>query len=115
MMNLFATLYCDEDVNPLIAKLLLAQGFSALTTVNQRMLQKSGREQLTYANAIGCCILTHNRVDFENLHTQFVVAGQTHAGILIATRRTPYELAARIARLLNRLTGEEIQNQLLYI
>jgi len=40
---------------------------------------------------------------------------QPHAGILIAKRRNPYQIAERVAILLDTLTADEISNQLLYI
>ncbi len=38
-----------------------------------------------------------------------------HAGIVIATRRHPHEVARRLFALLNTLTSDEMQGQLLYI
>jgi hypothetical protein len=40
-VSIFAKVYLDENVDVLIAKLLLARGFEATTTLEQRMLGKS--------------------------------------------------------------------------
>ncbi|MGI2904698.1 hypothetical protein [Tolypothrix sp. VBCCA 56010] len=45
----------------------------------------------------------------------YLINSQPHAGILIAKRRSSYEIAERIAILLDSLTADEIANQLLYI
>jgi len=79
------------------------------------MLGEADQKQLAFAGSIERCILTHNRLDFEELHTDYVVNSQTHAGILIAKRRNVYEIAERAAILLDTLTADEIANQLLYI
>jgi hypothetical protein len=42
-------------------------------------------------------------------------AGQSHAGIVIARRRLPGDLAARIGRTLSQLTVEDLKNQLFYV
>ena len=45
----------------------------------------------------------------------YLESGRDHAGIIVATRRAPHELAGRIVMLLSTLTADEIRNQLLYI
>jgi len=59
--------------------------------------------------------LIHNRVDFEALAQEHRAAGQSHAGIVIAVRRPPYELAKRILVVLNAVTADEMHNQMRYI
>lgn len=60
-------------------------------------------------------ILTHNRVDFQALHQAYIAAGLEHAGIMVSVRHRPYELTQRLLRLLNRLTSDELRNQIIYI
>jgi len=114
-MTLFARIYLDEDVDILVAALVSARGIDATTVKQQEMLGKPDVEQLTFSSSLGRCILTHNRLDFEKLHTNFLNNNQIHAGVLIAKRRNPYEIAERIAVLLDTLTADEIANQLFYI
>ena len=61
------------------------------------------------------CVVTHNREDYEELHLQYIAANRDHAGIIIALRRRPYQIAVRLVQLLNRITADEMRNQLLYI
>ena len=49
MSSLFICLYLDEDVNVLIADLLRAKGFDAITARDARQLHANDAEQLAYA------------------------------------------------------------------
>jgi predicted nuclease of predicted toxin-antitoxin system len=114
-MKLFATLYLDEDVSVLVATLLQARGLDVKTTREQGMLGKSDETQLGYASSLDRCVLTHNRLDFEKLHAESIATEKPHAGIIIAARRNPHELARRVSILCDSLTADEISSQLLYI
>lgn len=107
MSRLFVSLYLDEDVDVLVAKLIRSRAFSALTTHDAN--------QLAFAARNRCAILTHNRADFENLARQYLSTGQIHAGIFIAVRRPPYEITRRLLILLNQITADEMDNQTLYL
>ena len=113
--NLFIATYLDEDVHVLVGELLSRRGYRALTTRDAGQLSKLDIDQLAYAAARGMAIVTHNRRDFEELHRQYIDAGQSHAGIIIAAQSPPYELARRLFRLLNALSEDEMRNQLIYI
>lgn len=114
-MKLFAELYLDEDVDVLVARLLRARAFTVRTTLEAGRLGATDEEQLAYASAHGLVMLTHNGRDFENLHRQWESETRNHCGILIATRRSPYELAQRLLKLLNQLSADEFHNQLFYV
>ena len=114
-MTLFAKVYVDEDVDVLVATLLSARGLDATTVKEQEMLGKVDPEQLALAASCKRCLLTHNRVDFEKLHINYLTNNQPHGGIIIAKRRNPYEIAERVGILLNTLTADEIANQLFYV
>jgi len=114
-VKLFATIYTDEDVSKLVATLLKARGFDVTTTSEQAMLSQSDSQQLAYAASVERCLLTHNRVDFERLHLEYMTEGRQHSGIIVAPQKNAYEIAQRVAILLNTLTADEINNQLLYV
>ncbi len=114
-MKLFATFYLDEDVSVLVATLLRARGFDVVTARDEKMLAQEDIDHLTRAVTLERCVFTHNRVHFENLHREYIVNGKSHFGIIIGSQRGPYELARRLAVLLNVMTADEIENQLLYI
>lgn len=113
MMTVLA-LYTDEDVSALVATLLKSRGLDITTVPEQGTLGKTDREQLEYAISVNRCILTHNRVDFERLHLQYVEEGRKHAGIIVVPQKNAYEVARRVGTLALSLTVNEIRNQLLY-
>ncbi|MDY6806390.1 MAG: DUF5615 family PIN-like protein [Cyanobacteriota bacterium] len=115
MNNIFAKVYFDEDVSVLVATLLVARGLNAGTARDQGMLSESDDRQLAYAAATNRCLVTHNRLDFEKLHAQYLNNNRLHFGIVIASRKSPYEIAKRVAILLDTFTADEIANQLFYV
>lgn len=86
-----------------------------VTARDAGMLGKRDHEQLVYSAKNGRVILTHNRVHFERLHTDWVTGGNEHAGVIVANRRDVYQLAKRVATLLNKLSAPEMMSQLFYI
>jgi predicted nuclease of predicted toxin-antitoxin system len=113
--RLFINLYLDEDVSALIATLVRSRGLSATTTLETGQIGKSDAEQLAFAAERRLAILTHNRADFEKLAAEYYAQGRSHAGIIIAVRRNPYDLTRRLLQLLNDVTADEMDNQVRYI
>jgi predicted nuclease of predicted toxin-antitoxin system len=113
--RLFIELYLDEDVDVLLAALLRARGFVVITTRDAGQLGTDDAAQLAYAVSHHKTFFTHNRADFEALAHTYLMAGQPHAGIIIAVRHNPYELARRVLVILNQVTADEMDNQVRYI
>lgn len=113
-MTVFAALYSDEDMSALVATLLRSRGLDITTVPEQGTLGKTDREQLEFTTSVGRCILTHNRVDFERLHLQYIDQNREHFGIIVVPQKNAYEVAQRIGILVSTLTADEIRNQLLY-
>ncbi len=111
----FIEVYLDEDVSVLVAELIRARGFSAITTVEANNLGKSDNHQLDFAVSGKKALLTHNRVDFEKLATNYFDTGRDHFGIIMAVRRYPNEIVSRLLTILNQTTSEELINQIRYI
>lgn len=114
-ISLYIHLYLDEDVSVGIIKNLKTRGFDVISTHDADMLGKSDEEQMLYAVSLQRAILTHNRSDFESLHKKLMEKGLKHYGIIIAKRRKDAEVVAKILNLLDRVTFEEMENQLRYI
>lgn len=113
-MSIFASLYMDEDMSALVATLLRSRGLDVTTVPEQSTLGKTDSEQLEFAASLGRCLVTHNRVDFERLHLQFIEEGKEHCGIIVVPQKTAYEVVQRVGILVNTLTVDSINNQLLY-
>ncbi|MEM9216846.1 MAG: DUF5615 family PIN-like protein [Cyanobacteria bacterium P01_F01_bin.150] len=115
MNSLFICLYLDEDVNVLTADLLRARGFDVITTRDAKQLHATDAEQLAYAISQSRTLVTHNRIDFEELVQIYFDSGQTHYDVIFAVRRPPQEIAQRLLAILNQTTSDEMQNQVRYI
>jgi predicted nuclease of predicted toxin-antitoxin system len=113
-MSIFASLYTDEDMSALVATLLCSRGLDVTTAPAQATLGKTDGEQLEFAVSLGRCIVTHNRVDFERLHLQFIEEGREHCGIIVVPQKNAYKIAQRVSILVNTLTVESVNNHLLY-
>ena len=115
MNRLFIHLYLDEDVDVLVAELLKARGFSALTARDAGQLGYTDAQQLAYEVNRGSTLLTHNRADFEALYQQYLSERRDHYGILIAVRRLPHDIVRNLLAVLNHVTADEMMNQIRYI
>lgn len=115
MNRLFIELFLDEDVDVLVATLLRAQGFVAVTTQEARQMGNDDDEQLAYAVSQQQTLLTHNRDHFVALAREHFTTGAKHYGIIIAVRRPPQEVARRLLPILNQRTADEMEDQVRYI
>jgi predicted nuclease of predicted toxin-antitoxin system len=113
-MTSFAALYTDEDMSALVATLLRSRGLDVATVPEQATRGKTDSEQLEFATGLGRCLLTHNRVDFERLHLQYIAESKEHFGIVVVPQKNAYVIAQRIGILVGVVTANEIKNQLLY-
>jgi len=113
--DLFIKLYLDEDVDVLIVELIRSQKFQAISTDEVGRKGKSDPQQLEYAISRNCVIVTHNRVDFEELARAYFFGNQTHHGIIIAVQRPPREIAGRLLKIMNDFAADEMRNQMIYI
>jgi len=106
--------YLDEDVSVLIAELLRARGVDAITARDLSMLGKSDEEHFQKSVELERIILTHNRVDFENLYTSFIEEGRDHEGVIVLSRkRDVYNTAHRLIHFFAH--HKNTQNQLWYL
>lgn len=107
--------YSDEDVDIRVAEILKAKGVRAITCRQAGMLGQSDEAQLAWATEHAMALLTHNRVDFEQLARNAIAAGTSHSGMFIAVKRPYHEIARRMSILLNQVTADEISGNILYL
>ena len=108
-------MYFDEDVSHIAARSLRNRGYRVLTTQETARKRATDAEQLAYAASQNLTLVTHNRVDFEQLATKYFTGGLNHAGIIIAVRRPATEFVLRLLKVLDRFTADEMKNRLIYI
>jgi hypothetical protein len=111
VQDLFMAIYLDEDVSLLVADPIRARGFDVLTTYRAGQAGVSDADQLQFATHQHRVLLPHNRRDFEALARQYAHDGREHAGLILAVRRSPYELASRMLVRMNQVTADEMREQ----
>jgi len=112
---MFVKTYLDENISVVVAELLRSRGFQAISAQEVGNKSLSDSSQLEFASNQKMSILTHDRIDFENLAKEYFVNGKTHHGIIIAYHRKPNLIAERLSLVLNRATADEMINQVIYI
>jgi len=107
--------YLDEDVNSIVAAMLRAEGIFAQTVTELGRKSLSDDQQLEFAVSNQSLIVTHNRVDFEQLAVEYFNENKNHYGIVISTFKPPRAIAYDLIELLERFSVEEFKNQIFYI
>lgn len=108
-------MYFDEDVSKIAARSLGNRGYRVLTTDQTARKRATHADQLAYAPSQGPTLVTHNRVDFEQLVAKYFTEEQAHAGVIIAVRRPAAELVLRLLKVLDRFSADEMKNRLIYV
>jgi len=76
-------LYLDEDaMDDDLVQALRLRGVDVETALDTHLAGRPDDEQLAYAASAGRTLYTFNVSDFIQLHSAYMVAGQTHAGII---------------------------------
>lgn len=108
-------LYLDEDVDPLLARVLTDRGYDVLTTQEARRLSSTDVDQLAFAAQAGRAILTHNTAHFAALAREYADTGVEHSGVVVSDQLPFKELLSRILRLLDNHTAENLRNRLVWL
>ena len=70
-----------------------------LTAADAGMIERSDEDHLEYATARDRIVCTSNQGDFYRIHTQWLTAGRSHAGIICAPQQR-YSVGEQMRRLL---------------
>jgi len=107
--------YLDEDVDVLLGRLLRVRGFDCVSASELGHLGWADWQHLQFAADEGRVLITHNRVDFEQLARRWWHESKPHAGIVLAIRRAnTYELLCRVLAVLTRYDQVGWRNVVLY-
>jgi hypothetical protein len=111
-------LYIDEDA---LARALVnglrARGFEILTVLEAGMKGRDDPAQLAYAIQQGRVVYTFNVGHFCRLHTEYLVQGKTHTGIIVVPRQK-YSIGEQIRKLasfISSSSAEEMENKLHFL
>ncbi len=108
-------LYLDEDVDPLLARVLRERGQDCLSTREARNRGISDADQLDFAAKHGRAILTFNIRDFVKLAQGRVTSGQGHEGIIVSDHLPFRDLLRRTLSMLVDHDRKDIANRLVWL
>lgn len=111
-------LYFDEDsMHRGLTRALRARGVEVLTAVDAGMIEHEDREHLDYATEQGYTLCTFNVGDFYRLHSDYLVRGQHHAGIIFMQQQrfSVGEQMRRLLRLITEKSADEMENWVEYL
>jgi Domain of unknown function (DUF5615) len=111
-------LYFDEDTSDTdLLKALQMRGVDAVAAVPSGMGGRLDPDQLRWATGQNRVLYSFNRRDFCRIHSEWMQAGHTHSGIILAVqqRYSVGEQMRRLLRLLNSLSAEDMINRLEFL
>jgi predicted nuclease of predicted toxin-antitoxin system len=108
-------LFCDEDMPVALAVALRKRGYDAVHVNELKRKGKSDIEQLRYAAAQGCCLISWNVKDFVLLHYAFLQAGEVHWGVIVSKQLTVGVALQKLLRLFQECSHESLRNRLVFL
>lgn len=111
-------LYFDEDCsNGAVVAHLRSNGFDCLTVSEAARTAAPDESQLEFAAAAQRSVVTANTADFCRLHTAWLVAGRSHAGIIVITDQKA-DVGTQIRafqRIADQFDAAELRDQLIFL
>ncbi len=111
-------IYADEEAmdSDLVAA-LRSRGVATITPLDAGLVERSDDEQLEFATDHGCVLYTFNVSDFYRLHTEWVLGGREHAGMILAPQQrfSTGEQLRRILRLRAATTSLCMRNRVEFL
>ncbi len=104
--------YLDEDVRPLLAKILRERGYDAVSCIEKRHFGLSDEKQLSIAAQNKRAILTHSIKDFIPLHEKIK---EKHYGIILSEQIPLRMLLKRISKLLSPSSPDDIKGTIIWL
>jgi uncharacterized protein with PIN domain len=108
-------LYLDEDVDPLLAKVIRDRGYNVLSTHEAKMHKSDDYKQIDFATSQGRAILTHNIRDFYRIAKEYSKINKFHAGIILSSQLPFKELLKRTLHLLNKHDAKDLINNIVWL
>ena len=108
-------LLLDEDVHLDLAEALRRRGYDAIHVREVRRLGFDDEEQLSYAITTDRCFFTFNIGDFVTWHTNYVLSGKTHCGIVVSAQIPLRQALRKLLTFLQTHSAEEVNGQLFFV
>lgn len=108
-------LYLDEDVDPLLARVLRERGRDVLTVQEADKRTLNDHKQLEFAISHGRTFFTHNIKHFVRISQEYSKSGKNHCGVIVSDHLPFKELLKRTLRMLERHSKENITNRFFWL
>ena len=105
-------LFLDEDIRPLLAKILRERGYDAVSVVERRVFGISDEKLLKLALSEERALVTFNARHFVMLHHEY---WKEHWGIILSAQLPLNRLLSKLLRLLATKHKEEVKGQLIWL
>jgi Domain of unknown function (DUF5615) len=110
--------YFDEDaMDGDLIHALRIRGVNVTSALEQGMVRQLDTNHLEFATSQGCVLYSFNIGDFQQLHSEYLIQGKHHSGIVLCQQQR-YSLGEQMRRLLNivgRVSAEEMRDGLLFL
>ncbi|MCI0487175.1 MAG: DUF5615 family PIN-like protein [Blastocatellia bacterium] len=111
-------LYIDEDAMAYgLAQQLRLRGVDVTTALDEGMIECDDIEHLEYATAQSRVLYSFNIGDYHRLHTEYLIQGKHHAGIILSQQQR-YSIGEQLRRLLRIITlktAEDMLNEIEFL
>lgn len=110
--------YIDEDSSDTgLVRSLQNQAIDVVTVLSANRRGYSDEAQLIWGTEQGRVLYSSNIKDFYRLHTNFLLEGQLHAGMMLVhqQRYSVGAIARAILRLMDAKSAEDMQNQVEFL
>ncbi|MDI6735754.1 MAG: DUF5615 family PIN-like protein [bacterium] len=109
MENKDVKVYLDEDVRPLLARILRERGCDVISAVEMKRTGLSDEEQILYVIKEKRALFTHNTKDFIKLHKKY---WNEHFGIIVSEHLSFGILLRRISKFLAYSSFDEVKGKI---
>ena len=111
-------LYIDEDaMHGAFILGLKARNVDVVTATDATMINREDDDHLMAATGLGRALYSYNGCDYQRLHGEWLAAGRSHAGIILAAqqRYSVGEEIRRIIRLISQVSTEQMRDRVEYL
>jgi hypothetical protein len=110
--------YLDHNFHERIGLAVRRAGFDVVIAKEVGNEGLSDEDHLRWATEHRRTVLTYDRVDFTNLNLEWALRGQPHGGIVVSVAPPAIpvrEVLARLLRVLDTVTADEITSNLFWL
>lgn len=107
-------LYLDEDITPLLARLLRERGHDVISCRDIGATGITDEDQLARATELGRAILSSNYGDFIRISRECVLYSRPHGGIIVSYHQIDTneisDALELVSRLMTEIDGDNMPN-----